>query len=234
MFNPKYILNKRLLLFSSVSTIFLFQINENFKMIILYMKFISIDVFKISSTVLFFLSLSGLGTYFNIKYGLRKDAIAVLLQKLIEIRDWFKSQRRFAFYASSLLMIYEGDTESDSYSDFGYDSSASSSKTQSTDNISSTATGSLELTSSPGASSEQLDTDSLTPSVTSVQSVHLNHVDNQSNQSNQSSVNSHHAIADIRMIDFTHVFFVSEQDDNYLYGMNNLIDNIQQLLEMES
>ena len=52
-------------------------------------------------------------------------------------------------------------------------------------------------------------------------------------RSHSSSLNSHDAVlADVRMIDFTHVFFIDEQDDNYLYGLNNLIDNMESLLKM--
>lgn len=65
-------------------------------------------------------------------------------------------------------------------------------------------------------------------------------VDNQSaTTDNQSTscvapVNNHNAIiADVRMIDFTHVFNVNETDENYLYGLQNLISNLQQLLDLD-
>ena len=54
-----------------------------------------------------------------------------------------------------------------------------------------------------------------------------------SSRSHSSSLNStDNVLADVRMIDFTHVFYIDEQDDNYLYGLNNLIDNMETLLKM--
>lgn len=184
----------------------------------------------------------GLGTYFNIKHGLRKDAIRLLIQKLREIEQWFLTQRKFHFYASSLLMIYEGDTQQSDYlmqcnccqkndckcstTDSGYPESSDAS-----DNASSNIADSTDLTTSSNialseidtASSGQTDSSSLTISVSSTS------VDTQSSSSlsNQNSV-----LADVRMIDFTHVFCVGDQDDNYLYGLQNLISDMQRLLNL--
>lgn len=186
---------------------------------------------------------SGLGTYFCIKHGLRKDAIHVLLEKLHEIEKWFESQRRFSFYASSLLMIYEGDTQQNDYFTrcnhchkgdclCCTTDSEHTDSTDNSDNASSGVTDNTDLTSSQTvlsemdtASSGQTDNSSLTASVSSMS------VDTQST-SGSSGVNNHNAVlADVRMIDFTHVFNVDERDDNYLYGLKNLISNMQQLLD---
>ncbi|XP_060589469.1 inositol polyphosphate multikinase-like isoform X1 [Ruditapes philippinarum] len=185
----------------------------------------------------------GLGTYFSIKHGLRKDAIKVLIEKLKEIEKWFETQRRFSFYASSLLMIYEGDTQQNDYytpcnqchTGDCMCSMADSEQTDSTDqsdNASSRGTENTDLTSSETvlsemdtASSSRTDNSSLTASVSNIS------VDTQSTSGNP-GVNNHNAIlAEVRMIDFTHVFNVEEQDDNYLYGLKNLISNMQQLLD---
>lgn len=101
--------------------------------------------------------------------------------------------------------------------------------TDMTDNTSSGATDSNDFPSSEVEAelSDNTDESSMTASVSSIS------VDNQSTSYN-ASVNNHNAIiADVRMIDFTHVFCVDEQDDNYLYGLQNLITNMQQLLDMD-
>ncbi|KAL4240251.1 hypothetical protein ACF0H5_001045 [Mactra antiquata] len=180
----------------------------------------------------------GLGTYFSIKHGLRKDAIRLLLQKLRAIEQWFVTQRRYSFYASSLLMIYEGDTTSNDFDSMcnhchKTDCMCSTTYSETSDYVSSANTDHSELTSSETMSSEidassssRTDSSSLTASVSSI-SVDT-HVTSASN-----SVNNHDTVlADIRMIDFTHVFCVDEQDDNYLYGLKNLISNMQQLLDL--
>ena len=197
---------------------------------------------------------SGLGTYFNIQQGLRKDAIEVLLNKLYKIRRWFKSQRMFNFYASSLLMVYEGDTQENNFyspcndcdkSDCGY-STTDSLRTDSTENFSSAADNASSATlngtalnSADNGSSEQNDTASSgvgssgqVDDLSSTASVSDISVDTPS-PSHSSSLSAHDAIlADVRMIDFTHVFFVDEEDDNYLFGLNNLISNLESLLKM--
>ena len=214
-------------------------------------------------------SVSGLGTYFNIKHGLRKDAIEVLLQKLYTIRRWFKSQRLFNFYASSLLMVYEGDPQENNFynpcnncdkSDCGY-STADSVQTDNenftslaengssmnvldapsvtdTSVIDNTASDTTDTASAVTSTSEQTDTASsgvgsscqelsYTASVSDIS------VSTTPSRSHSSSLNSQDTVlADVRMIDFTHVFFTDEQDDNYLYGLNNLIGDMETLLKM--
>lgn len=186
--------------------------------------------------------ISGLGTYFNIKHQLRKDAIKVLLEKLREIELWFTTQRRYSFYASSLLMVYEGDVQQHDFDAVcsqchkgdcmcSTTYSEHTDTTETSDYVSSANTDNTELSSETiseldSASSGKTDNSSLTASVSSVS------VDTQMT-SGTAGINNHDAVlADVRMIDFTHVFYVDEQDDNYLYGLKKLISNMQQLLEL--
>ena len=177
----------------------------------------------------------------------------MLLQKLYKIRRWFKSQRMFNFYASSLLMVYEGDTQENNFytpcnncdkSDCGY-STTDSLQTDSenfssaAENSSSTMADGVDVNSVETVLSEQNDTASSgvgssghVDDLSSTASISDISVDTPS-PSHSSSLNSHDAIlADVRMIDFTHVFFVDDEDDNYLYGLNNLIENMESLLKM--
>lgn len=49
----------------------------------------------------------GLGKFFGLQDGgLRKDVLEELIHKLQEIESWFLVQKRYAFYASSLLIVY--------------------------------------------------------------------------------------------------------------------------------
>lgn len=47
--------------------------------------------------------------------GLRLDAVAASVRRVRCILSWFQSQRQLAFYASSLLFVYEGHPSSSSY-----------------------------------------------------------------------------------------------------------------------
>ncbi|XP_052266097.1 inositol polyphosphate multikinase-like isoform X2 [Dreissena polymorpha] len=181
--------------------------------------------------------LKGLGTFFNFKHGLRKDAIRVILDKLLEIEHWFVTQKRFSFYASSLLLIYEGDMQQTDY----YAQCVSSRGSQHTvssdpaDNVSSEATDSTDITISDTllsdvdvSSSGQTDNCSLTASSSNVS------VNTASTAGSSSIASQGGGLAEVKMIDFTHVFDVNERDDNYLYGLQNLIMYMRQLLTMDS
>lgn len=205
----------------------------------------------------------GLGTYFSIKHGLRKDAIRDLLTKLYQIETWFKTQRKFSFYASSLLMVYEGDQQDfDSVTDCApFGSGDTHSEMMTTDGSyintdhrhllfsnsnhppnsalgrdtadpqpispdASSDTISSEMES--GISSGRTDNASLTASCSSIS------VDTQTTSGVSSVSTQDSALTEVRMIDFTHVFSVEEQDDNYLYGLQNLIMYMEKLLAMDS
>ncbi|XP_028263683.1 inositol polyphosphate multikinase isoform X2 [Parambassis ranga] len=50
----------------------------------------------------------GLAKFFHNGVGLRKDAVSGSIRKVQRILHWFESQHQLAFYASSLLFVYEG------------------------------------------------------------------------------------------------------------------------------
>ncbi|KAK2815435.1 hypothetical protein Q5P01_025902 [Channa striata] len=50
----------------------------------------------------------GLAKFFHNGVTLRKDAVSASICKVQRILQWFESQRQLAFYASSLLFVYEG------------------------------------------------------------------------------------------------------------------------------
>lgn len=50
----------------------------------------------------------GLAKFFDNGVSLRKDAVTSSIRRVQRILHWFESQRQLAFYASSLLFVYEG------------------------------------------------------------------------------------------------------------------------------
>lgn len=50
----------------------------------------------------------GLAKFFNNGICLRKDAVSASIHRVQRILRWFESQHQLAFYASSLLFVYEG------------------------------------------------------------------------------------------------------------------------------
>ncbi|XP_029312072.1 inositol polyphosphate multikinase isoform X2 [Cottoperca gobio] len=58
----------------------------------------------------------GLAKFFHNGVSLRKDAVSASIRRVQCILRWFESQRQLAFYASSLLFVYEGLPSSSSSS----------------------------------------------------------------------------------------------------------------------
>ncbi|XP_010779884.1 inositol polyphosphate multikinase [Notothenia coriiceps] len=50
----------------------------------------------------------GLAKFFHNGVSLRKDAVSASIRRVQRILRWFESQQQLAFYASSLLFVYEG------------------------------------------------------------------------------------------------------------------------------
>ncbi|XP_029384312.1 inositol polyphosphate multikinase isoform X2 [Echeneis naucrates] len=50
----------------------------------------------------------GLAKFFHNGVCLRKDAVSASIHRVQQILQWFESQQQLAFYASSLLFVYEG------------------------------------------------------------------------------------------------------------------------------
>ena len=46
--------------------------------------------------------------YLNNDVDVYRRVVPLLLTRLQAVLDWFRKQRRFAFFASSLLLVYEG------------------------------------------------------------------------------------------------------------------------------
>ncbi|XP_030058960.1 inositol polyphosphate multikinase [Microcaecilia unicolor] len=53
----------------------------------------------------------GISRFFHNGCSLRKDAVAASIQKVQKILQWFESQDKLHFYASSLLFVYEGSSQ---------------------------------------------------------------------------------------------------------------------------
>ena len=52
--------------------------------------------------------LVGFARFFDNGFGIRNEVVNSCIKKLKPIIEWTKQQRLFAFYASSILVIYEG------------------------------------------------------------------------------------------------------------------------------
>lgn len=224
---------------------------------------------------------------------MRKDVIKVALRKLKQIEQWFLKQRKFAFYASSILIVYDGGVKHKQCvrpsSDLVIGSDGTCDTPVVSDGTCDTSVNNdgtlLQNGANCGLTSDDkvLDNcDKLLDNATDI-TVNLSHLEGQSSphSGSQSSCNENieiqnneptnanssetstnlsninnidHVPVEIQkggnsepvdykeeeeepqvelcMIDFTHVFHSNELDDNYLFGIQNLVKHFQLLLDM--
>lgn len=183
--------------------------------------------------------LDGLHLYFNKGYQCFVWAVlAAFLHRLKTIDEWFCTQRKLAFYSSSLLFIYEGDHNfwitwfqgikhilpyqqhsiaSDCVSD---DSAVLSLKPVPSRTCSFAEHPNISHNSVPLAFC-QLNSDDvgISCSVCGLQKDICSEIINNC------------ALYDIRMIDFAHVFQSEAEDTNYISGLRNLTSYVSSLLQ---
>jgi len=130
-----------------------------------------------------------------------------LLSQLQKIQDWFSSQRKYRFFASSILFTYDAA----SLSEQAHNADKTSAQTQVVDETAPDASNASTHASDAGATS-------------STRACHR-----ESGHANDAGTTSQlHATA--RMIDFAHVWSASgEPDENYIEGLRHVIRLITQV-----
>ena len=214
----------------------------------------------------------GLGKFFGLQNGnLRKDVLAVVLQKLRRIEDWFLVQQTLAFYASSLLFVYSsrGQGHNSATSKLGVDQSEPHPSTTlgltedvgaligsvcgRTTSASTSEKPSSKAKDHPASSDQRPNQKRVSCGVnddachtetqmgTNPKQPKASHVKEGSEGEQPSGEEgdaglrtcmSDPPLVEVRMIDFAHVFSSSSRDENYLFGLQNLIGFIERLLEM--
>ncbi|XP_070544500.1 inositol polyphosphate multikinase-like [Ptychodera flava] len=181
----------------------------------------------------------GLVRYFSNRKSFRCDVVPAFINRLEKIENWFDKQCKYHFVSSSLLFVYEGETEIseirnpppapaaslrngdrdvilDVINDDVRDSrkyAVSNGDGEKQSHNSGEKTG---HSSSGGELQGGKCVDTSTPTCSS--------------SGNTPAENSHDALTDIRMIDFPHVVPSTSVDDDYLYGLRRLINYLKTLL----
>ncbi|KAJ8250518.1 hypothetical protein COCON_G00224400 [Conger conger] len=187
----------------------------------------------------------GLAKFFNNGDGLRKDAIADSIKKVRDILQWFEGQRRFHFYASSLLFVYEGDLSGQTPDTLktGRGSGGVTENNNHVHIMSDTRVpgmrdcgGECGTVVSHGISTgwEGASTQKQSPQVSLEQGPNGNDTkrpESVEGNPNQQGSETGQGRVEVRMIDFAHVFQSETQDDGYSYGLKNLLLYLQQILD---
>lgn len=151
---------------------------------------------------------NGLTRFFHNGENIRKDAISLIISKIQSILRWFESQTQLHFYASSLLLVYEGSPHRVN--------GTKHMRVESRCNHGS-------LTRSGRAFIQPYYTD-LAHDIQSERNINGTCGGNAEEDSLEEGV-------EVKMIDFAHVFPSDCPDESYMYGLRNLLANLEQILK---
>lgn len=194
--------------------------------------------------------------FFHNGFTLRKDAIAVSIQKIKEILHWFESQKQLNFYASSLLFVYDGWSpwlndgclvERNKVAKDQVPSDSTDNTLECNNNIhiiNASEMGKVETSDGKDFSKSYtfhnrhqnhfLLRDHLWKSSSCFSQKHLNgnvlpQLEKVFSQMPTSLPGNEEV--EVRMIDFAHVFPSDTRDEGYIYGLKNLITVLQNILD---
>uniref|UniRef100_A0A3B4XUA9 Kinase n=1 Tax=Seriola lalandi dorsalis TaxID=1841481 RepID=A0A3B4XUA9_SERLL len=176
----------------------------------------------------------GLAKFFHNGVCLRKDAVSASIHRVQQILRWFESQHQLAFYASSLLFVYEG-----------FPSSSSSSSSLS----SLLRAGQEEEVAEFNNNNIQV----VLPWDCGMTTIYTNHRKHghhhcaeegegedggrrrreeelQGQGDDATEGGGTDTEVEVRMIDFAHVFPSESHDHGYIYGLKHLLTVLEQIL----
>lgn len=166
----------------------------------------------------------GLSRFFHNGRGLRRHAVSLIISKIRSILRWFESQTLLHFYASSLLLVYEGSPH--------------------------TINKSKHTPADPGTEHQQGEPQSKAWSFQS--SLTYSHPYCHDDQHERNANGKHggsveeldeeigmgdkkqfgqEETVEVKMIDFAHVFPSDSPDESYMYGLRNLLSALEQILK---
>ncbi len=167
--------------------------------------------------------LLGLSRFFHNGRELQRHAVSLIISKIRSILRWFESQTQLHFYASSLLLVYEGSPH--------------------------TINKSKHTPADPGTEHQQGEPQSKALSFqSSLTHSHpychdIQHERNANGKHGGSAEEEDEEIVmgdkkqfgqetvEVKMIDFAHVFSSDSPDESYMYGLRNLLSTLEQILK---
>lgn len=154
----------------------------------------------------------------------RPEIIKSVLNKLRSIEDWFQNQRKFAFYSSSILIVFEGDSTSVQTPKKLRRHLSRPPLTHRESNVLTNAKSCIDV----NCPTERQWRGSFHRSL-SENAWNSNRTDDENSKNNDE--NNKDNDVELKMIDFTHVWNTEQQDQNYLFGLQNVIHHVELLLE---
>lgn len=177
---------------------------------------------KIIKNVLSFLFLFiGLKEFFSNKLGqINCLILSCLCHKLLQLKNWFLKQRKFTFISSSILFVYEGNLSPWLTWMEKYPMHVAKLETCKQYSVESTDFKTLHYSDcAPVLKKSSIE------EIIDVCSDCFLHQDLCNNLQERCN------LIRVSMLDFAHVFPTSQEDSNYMYGLNNLIAYWQQVMK---
>ncbi|XP_051945482.1 inositol polyphosphate multikinase-like [Xyrauchen texanus] len=168
---------------------------------------------------------NGLTRFFHNGQVLRKDAISQIISKIQRILRWFESQRQLHFYASSLLLVYEGSP--DTVNGMKHKRAETGRQLlQSNGHFPHEALSvQCSLIQVGGTCSQPFCSD-LPHNIQ-----HDRTMNGVSGARVEEEIIKEEEAVEVKMIDFAHVFPSDSPDEGYMYGLRNLLTTLEQILK---
>lgn len=165
--------------------------------------------------------------------SLHRCIVHSLLKQLSNIRHWFIAQRCYHFYASSLLLVYEGDIDTEPKHCRRCQEVNNVEIKQEIDSSQYICNGDVRATAGATSTSAAVCERPSGPVVHQSSAVPNDVTSQSSAYTGISQIDR--TYADVRMIDFAHVFAANcSKDDNYIFGLDNLIKLLERILSETS
>nr|XP_055025764.1 inositol polyphosphate multikinase isoform X2 [Misgurnus anguillicaudatus] len=162
---------------------------------------------------------NGLARFFNNGKDIRRDAISLIICKIQSILRWFENQTQMHFYASSLLLVYEG-----------FPHGVNGTKHRKIELMQESECNHTSLTQSGHPCSQPYDTD-LLHDIRSERNINGTCGESEDfSMEHQKEVGPDERV-EVKMIDFAHVFISDSTDESYMYGLRNLLSNLEEILK---
>lgn len=173
-----------------------------------------------------FLFPSGLTRFFHNGQDLQRHAVSLIISKIRSILHWFESQTQLHFYASSLLLVYEGSPRTvngrkHKRAEIGREHQQG--EPQSNCNKPHEALSVQGSLTHSHPYCHERNTNGIC-----VGSVEVEH--EEIGMWDKKQFGQEEAV-EVKMIDFAHVFSSNSPDEGYMFGLRNLLSTLEQILK---
>ncbi|XP_073691279.1 inositol polyphosphate multikinase-like [Garra rufa] len=173
---------------------------------------------------------NGLTRFFHNGRELRRHAVSLIISKIRSILHWFESQTQLHFYASSLLLVYEGSPHTINGSRHKPADSGTEHQQGEPQSNSNNPHETLSFQSSLTHSHPYCHNVQHERNANGKRGGSVEEEDKEIGMGDKKQFGQEEAV-EVKMIDFAHVFPSNCPDESYMYGLRNLLSALEQVLK---